>query len=146
MYPRVASKLKITVTNKCRVTRASAFVHAYKQQQDSNQDRPVFHSEMSVVHTSRAAAAPSNSSWQVFSSTRRKDMERLSPSGGGNSGSCCSMHTLTSAVLLNASSSDHTSVHPMKGTKAEIQANAVQTWLISAVIYNRYRSVYAVCC
>ena len=41
--------------------------------------------------TSRAAVAPSNSSWQVLSSTLRKLMGREFPAAGGNCGSACSI-------------------------------------------------------
>mmetsp|Transcript_24081 Transcript_24081/g.67485 ORF Transcript_24081/g.67485 Transcript_24081/m.67485 type:complete len:225 (+) Transcript_24081:353-1027(+) len=41
--------------------------------------------------------APSNSSWQVLSSTRRKDMGLESPSGGGNSGSSLDSRKQSSA-------------------------------------------------
>ena len=44
--------------------------------------------------TSRAAVAPSNSSWQVLSSTLRKLMGREFPAAGGNCGSACSTHKI----------------------------------------------------
>mmetsp|Transcript_4574 Transcript_4574/g.8606 ORF Transcript_4574/g.8606 Transcript_4574/m.8606 type:complete len:325 (+) Transcript_4574:1309-2283(+) len=53
-------------------------------------------SAISCITVARAAAAPSNSSWHVFSRMRRNVMERCSPSAGGNSGSA--MDSLTHSL------------------------------------------------
>ena len=79
---------------------------------------PLQHSSL----TSRAAVAPSNSSWQVLSSTFRKLMGREFPAAGGNCGSACSTHQIPL-------SQSHT-WHPQKGPHSGLSLSCQKSWRV----------------